>query len=436
MAWTREDAAHLLRRVTWAAAPTAEVDHVFALGRNAAISSLLDYDSQADPQWDNQNPLGLADPQTDWSSFKSNMLVRIATSKRPLQARLTWFWHGHFTSAVSDVGLALMGQQLETWRAHAAGPFLDFLLAMYRDGAMLTYLGGNSNVKGHPNENFARENFELFTTAPGPYDENDVREAARAFTGFVVNSAGQGLFVAGRHDDGTKTILGATGSFGADDVMTLANARPETARHICTRLYRQFVGERVSIIELSRLTAIWRTTGGNLREVMRALLTSSAFWDVRNRGMQVRGPLEFVLALVKALGLSWNVALAANAVGALSQMGAAFLDPPNVAGYPAGTLTTGAANLLGRYRFARFAVYGVDTAGIVARVRAGLVDPASADDLLARLPVVLGMATPGAATRSAIGDWIGNSPLSGSALNQAILGGLHLLACSPEFQLT
>jgi uncharacterized protein (DUF1800 family) len=434
MTWTREDAAHLLRRVTWAAAPAAELGRVFALGRDAAIGSLLDYDAQPDPQWDNYNPLGLADPQTDWSSFKSNMLVRIATSKRPLQARLTWFWHGHFTSAVSDVGLKLMGRQLETWRTHAAGRFHDFLLAMYRDGAMLTYLGGNANIKGHANENFARENFELFTTAPGPYDENDVREAARAFTGFVVDSAGQGQFVASRHDDGTKTILGATGNFGADDVMTLANARPETARRICTRLYRQFVGERVSIIELSRLTARWRATGGDIREVMRTLLTSPAFWDVRNRGMRVRDPLQFVLALVKGLGLSWNATLAANAVGTLSQMGAAFLDPPNVAGYPDGELVTGAANLLGRYRFARYAVYGVDTAGIVARVRTGLPEPASAADLLARLPVVLGMAAPGAATRSAIGDWIGDSPRSGTALDQAILGGLYLLACSPEFQ--
>lgn len=434
MAWTREDAAHLLRRVAWGAAPATRVDALYALGRDAAISLLLDYDTQADAPWNNRNPLGLADPATDWSSFRQNMLVRFATSLRPLQSRLTWFWHGHFTSAVSAVELVPMGQQLETWRSHAAGRFLDFLRAMHRDGAMLIYLDGRTNIKGRPNENFARENFELFTTGPGPYDEDDIREAARAFTGYMVTSSGQVQFVASRHDDGAKSILGATGSFDADDVMSLVNARPETARHVCTRLYRQFVGERVNVVELSRLTAQWHASGGDIRHVMRTLLTSTAFWDVRNRGMRVRDPLQFVLALVKGLGLSWNSALAANAVSAMSQMGSPFLDPPNVAGYPAGAQVTGAANLLGRYRFARYAVYGVDRPGIVARVRAGLSEPVTATTLLARLLVVLGMAEPGAATRTAIADWLGDSPLQGAALDQAILGGLYLLACSPEFQ--
>jgi uncharacterized protein (DUF1800 family) len=329
-----------------------------------------------------------------------------------------------------------MSQQLETWRSHAAGRFLDFLLAMCRDGAMLNYLTCKSNVARHPNENFARENFELFTTGPGPYDENDVREAARAFTGFVVDAEGQGQFVASRHDDGLKTILGATASFGADDVMALAAARPETARHICTSLYRRFVSERVSIIGLSRLISTWRTSDGDLREVMRTLLTSSAFWDLRNRGTQVRDPLQFVLALVKALGLPWDTGLAAKAVSGMHQMGASFLDPPNVAGYPEGKLVTGAANLLGRYRFAHHAIYGVDPAGIVARVRADLADPTTVDALLNRLLDVLGMAMPGAATSDAIRGWLADSPLDGTALDQTILGGLHLLASSPEFQLT
>jgi hypothetical protein len=206
----------------------ADVDTLYAAGQAGAIAQLLDYDSVPDPVWDDPNPLGLDDPLTNQQSARRTLLYKLAASRRPLQSRLAWCWHGHFTTNIEATNPDLMQRQMQTWRQFASAKFLDFLFAMYKDGAMLQYLDGDGNSKRRPNENFARENFELYTTGIGPYTETDIREAARAFTGYVVNGDNTVTFDLSRHDTGPKTILGQTGNFDGDDVMQIVAARPET----------------------------------------------------------------------------------------------------------------------------------------------------------------------------------------------------------------
>ena len=186
MAWARNDAAHLLRRTGFGGS-LADVEALFVAGQTGAIERLLNYEAIADPIWNDINPLVWPFPLTSDSEAALNLLYKLIVSKRPLQSRLLWFWHGHFTTNIDDAGPVLMLRQIDTWRRYAAGNFLEFLLAMWKDGAMLDYLNGEDNEKANPNENFARENWELFTMGTGVFTESDVREAARAFTGYEVN---------------------------------------------------------------------------------------------------------------------------------------------------------------------------------------------------------------------------------------------------------
>jgi len=434
MTWTLQDAAHLLRRAGFGGS-LGDIDSLFAAGRDGAIAKLLNYESTPDPVWDDPNPLGLADPLTSNGTTRHNLLYKLAVSARPLQSRLTWFWHGHFATSLEFTNAELIQRQIDTWRQHATANFLGFVLVMYKDGAMLQYLDGDRNRLGHPNENFSRENFELFTTGIGPYTEPDVRDAARAFTGYVVNSENSVSFNPAAHDAGPKTILGRTGNFNGDDVMAIAFARPETRRRVCTKLYQQFVSDRVNLVELNGLIRAWSAGGGDLKAVLSALLSSTGFWDPRNRGLLVKGALEYCIGLVQRLELEPTQEVIARIDERLPQMGQAFLEPPNPAGYPTGLRLTGATMLMSRYRFAYDAIYNTSPGGVTAVMTAGLLSNPTRDQLVSTLIQRLGLAVnPGSYTLSAVNDYVGAAPIDSTNLQTKSLGALYLLACSPEFQ--
>jgi uncharacterized protein (DUF1800 family) len=235
-------------------------------------------------------------------------------------------------------------------RREALGNFGELLHAVARDPAMVLYLDSASNRKGKPNENFAREVMELFTLGEGHYGERDVKEAARAFTGWGFDPAtGTFLFREGAHDDGEKTVLGRTGDFDGDAVLDILLAQPQTAERLVTKLWLEFVSPRPDPREVKRLAAVLRDARYEIRPALRALLVSDAFYAPENRAALIKSPVDLVVGTLRqfqfATGDVLPFVLAAN------QLGQALFAPPNVKGWPGGEAWINSTTLLRRKAF-------------------------------------------------------------------------------------
>ncbi|MCU0870634.1 MAG: DUF1800 domain-containing protein [Burkholderiales bacterium] len=434
MAWTRDDAAHLLRRAGFGGSLSA-VDRLTALGREAAIESLIEYSRVDDPVWSNDNPLGFANPEDDWEVVRATLLYRLYTTRRPLEARLLWFWHGHFTTPQSAADHPLFMRQMQTWRRFATGRFGDFLVAVHKDGGMLRYLNGAGSHRDHPNENFAREVMELYSTGVGPYTEQDVREAARALTGWDVTWPEQEVvFDPDRHDAGTKTVLGRSGNFDGAAVMGILAARPETARRTCAKLYRAFVSDRLNLIELDRLIRAWNSSGGDLKVVMRTLFGLASFWDPRVRATIVKSTLDFGLGLAQRLAVVLDIDRTREALWNFQNMGQAPFNPPNPAGYRTGLRLAGASMLLERAQWASKVVNDWAPDSGIDALSAGLPSPASPDALITTVAARLGVPSLAPSSRAAIAGYLGTTGIARDRLRRATRDVAYLVAVSPEYQ--
>ncbi len=278
-------------------------------------------------------------------------LQEMLATPSPLTERMTLFWHNHFVSSQQKVRIArLMYGQNALLRAHALGNFGTLLHAAAKDPAMLVYLDSAQNRRGQPNENFAREVMELFTAGEGKYTEADIKEAARAFTGWSVNrETGEYLFRPGAHDYGNKTVLGQSGRFDGDAVLDILLAQPSTAEFITGKLWREFVSPDPEPREVKRIAQAFRGSNYDIKVALRGVLLSDAFWARENRGTLVKSPVEFVVGTLRQLeipppnGLPFAV-LAAG-------MGQNLFSPPNVKGWPGGNAWIDANTLLARKQF-------------------------------------------------------------------------------------
>ena len=269
----------------------------------------------------------------------------------PLTERMTLFWHNHFVSAQPKVRFArLMYRQNATLRENALGNFGVLLHAIARDPAMVVYLDSVQNRKGAPNENFAREVMELFTLGEGHYGEQDVKEAARAFTGWSLDrETGAFMFRRFLHDDGQKTVLGKSGRLDGDAVLDILLAQPETAEFIVTKLWREFVAPDPDPAAIARIARRFRESNYDIRIALREMLVSDAFYAPENRGVLVKSPVELVVGTLRSLGLAPVEALP-FAVAAAT-MGQNLLSPPNVKGWPGADAWINTTTLLARKQF-------------------------------------------------------------------------------------
>ncbi len=269
----------------------------------------------------------------------------------PLTERMTLFWHNHFVSAQPKVRVSrLMYRQNVTLRANALGNFGAFLHAIAKDPAMLVYLDGVQNRKGAPNENFAREVMELFTLGEGHYGEQDVKEAARAFTGWSIDrDTGEFVFRRFLHDDGTKTVLGQRGRFDGDAVLDLLLARSETAEHVTAKLWREFVSPDPDPAEIGRIARRFRDSNYEIKVPLREILTSDAFYAPESRGVLVKSPVELVVGSLRQFELFGSPAL--SFAIAAAGMGQNLLSPPNVKGWPGGEAWINTMTLLARKQY-------------------------------------------------------------------------------------
>jgi hypothetical protein len=276
----------------------------------------------------------------------------MAASPRPLQEKMALFWHGHFASNEAKVRdyRKLLGQ-LELFQKQGTGNFRDLTIAVAQDPAMLTFLDAGVNVKGASNENFAREIMELFTIGVGHYTEKDIREAARAFTGwnyvdlkFVVNKE--------EHDDGEKTFLGKTGHFDGVDVINIIMEQPATADFIAAKMYRFFVRQQLSPELQKQLGRVLRDGNYEIKPLLEKIFLSRDFYSPASIGTQIKSPVELAVSTYRKLGLKsvpgvpdFNLA-----TGALGQQ---LFAPPTVAGWAGGQSWITPGLLLERANFAR-----------------------------------------------------------------------------------
>jgi hypothetical protein len=259
---------------------------------------------------------------------------RMVDGPYPLQEKLTLFWHGHFTTSARDERSAwLMWQQNETLRRSAAGNFRAFVRAVARDPAMIDYLNNQQNRKGRPNENFARELMELFTLGIGNYTEADIKEAARAFTGWAHDGEAY-IFRKRDHDEEPKTFFGRRGNLDGDDVIDLILQHRSCPTYIASRLWRFFVSDELDPPLVVALGELLRENEYELRPVLHTLLTSRAFYEPPVMGGMIKSPLQLVVGTIRALSV--KMPEFARLYAALDQMGQLPLMPPNVKGWPGG----------------------------------------------------------------------------------------------------
>lgn len=287
----------------------------------------------------------------DGLALRAWWLHEMVVTPSPLTERMTLFWHNHFVSSQQKVRFArpLLAQNLAL-REHALGSFATLLRTAAKDPAMLIYLDVAQNRAGQPNENFAREVMELFTLGEGRYTEQDVKEAARAFTGWSLDRDG-GRFVFRRvlHDAGEKTVLGRSGRFDGDGVLDVLLAQDATAEHIVAKLWREFVSPDPDRDEVRRIAAAFRRADYAIKVALRELLASDAFYAAEHRGVLVKSPVDIVVGTLRQLELAPGDGLP-FAIAATT-MGQNLFAPPNVKGWPGGEAWINANTLLARKQF-------------------------------------------------------------------------------------
>ncbi|MFS4484180.1 DUF1800 domain-containing protein [Hyunsoonleella sp. 2307UL5-6] len=256
---------------------------------------------------------------------------RLTNSSELLREKMTLFWANHFVC--EDNSIVYIQQFNNTLRTHALGNFGDFVKAISKEAAMTKYLNTKQNRKLKPNENFARELMELFTLGEGHYTEEDIKESARAFTGYSHNLRGVFIFRKRQHDYTEKTFFGKTGNFTGDDIIDIILKKPQCAKYICTKLYRYFVNDVVSEDHVNAMTDVFYKDY-NIENLMRFVLTSNWFYDEKHIGSKIKSPIEFLVGLKHTVPITFKTKKQVLQIQRL--LGQTLLDPPNVAGWKGG----------------------------------------------------------------------------------------------------
>jgi uncharacterized protein (DUF1800 family) len=365
-----DDARHLLNR-TGFGATQAEIERYAPMTREQAVRKLLSETRTRaitpPPSWATDSEASIRRPGADASEMERKLFQQEQIRKglelrgwwvremldtpSPLTERMTLFWHNHFVSSQQKVRLAqLMYRQNVTLRANALGSFGTLLHVIARDPAMVVYLDSAQNRKGTPNENFAREVMELFTLGEGNYGEQDVKEAARAFTGWSLDRAtGEFMFRPFIHDYGTKSVLGRSGNFDGDRVLDILLEQDQAAEFLTRKLWREFVSPDPDAAEVRRIARRFRESRYDIKVALHELLTSDAFYAPANRGTLIKSPIDLVVGTLRQFDLkaAEPIPFAVAAAG----MGQNLFSPPNVKGWPGEEAWINSTTLLARKAF-------------------------------------------------------------------------------------
>jgi len=265
----------------------------------------------------------------------------------PLLEKTALFWHGHFATRVDN---PYYDQQLlNIFRKNALGNFGDMLRAVSKSAAMLQFLNNKQNKKEHPNENFAREVMELFTLGRGHYTEDDVKEAARAFTGWSFDGDGNFIFRQRQHDDGEKKFLGKRGNFTGDDILSILLEQKQTAIFITQKIYRYFVSEeKINDKHLNKLAGEFYKSDYDIGSLLRNIFTAGWFYSGDIAGSKIKSPVELLVGYQRTLKIQF--ASEKTVLNLQRLLGQYLFNPPNVAGWPGGKSWIDSSSLVTRMR--------------------------------------------------------------------------------------
>ncbi|MCY0977644.1 DUF1800 domain-containing protein [Chryseobacterium wangxinyae] len=261
-----------------------------------------------------------------------NFLKKMTTSSEQLREKMAFFWHGHFATRINNP--KFNQQLLNVIREKSLSTFKDLLFEVSRSPSMLQFLNNQQNKKDHPNENFAREVMELFTMGRGNYTEKDIREAARAFTGWGYDKEGNFIQRKKQHDEGSKTFLGKTGNFTGDDVLNIILEQKTTADFITTKIYTFFVNEKPDSAIIKTLSKNFYESGYDIKKLMTEIFSSTWFYNKKNIGNRIKSPTELLAGMMRMLPM--EIQNPENITVYQKLLGQMLLYPPNVAGWPNG----------------------------------------------------------------------------------------------------
>ncbi len=282
----------------------------------------------------------------DIKSLNLVWLSEMINSEDQLREKMSLFWHGHFACRV--INIYFQQQLLNVIRENALGNFGDLLREVSKSPAMLSFLNNQQNKKQHPNENFAREVMELFTMGRGNYTETDVKEGARAYTGWGFNLRGEFVDRPFLHDSGSKTFLGKTGNFDGDDALDIILEQKVTAAFITKKIYKYFVNENVDDEKITSLSERFYQNNYDLKKLMNDIFLSEWFYDEKNVGTRIKSPVELIAGIRRLIPME----LQRPEMQLLFQrvLGQVLFYPPNVAGWPGGKNWIDSSSLMFRLR--------------------------------------------------------------------------------------
>jgi uncharacterized protein (DUF1800 family) len=398
--WSYDRAAHLLAHAGFGGTPD-EIQALADLGVERAVESLVRYERTPNPRLTPFVESGLWDPSlatfpdsrpeaTDRAEqrgesmgvavkpagnralqpvsdrffywLRATMLEtrrlgywwanRMLATTHPLEEKMALLWHGHFATHENKVrDYRKMHQQIKLFERYATGNLRELTIEVARNPAMLYFLDAQFNVKGAPNENFAREVMELFTMGVGNYTERDVRECARAFTGWYFDDLAFKVDPA-KHDSGTKTFLGRTGNFDGVDVLEIIFEQPVTADYLAAKIYRFLVRDELSPELREKLGSVLRDADYELKPLLTAILRSKDFYSQASYGGHIKGPVEHLVAMLKHLGAP-TIPGVPDFNQSTIAMGQNLLNPPSVAGWAGGKTWITPGLLIARGNVAR-----------------------------------------------------------------------------------
>jgi hypothetical protein len=452
VAWNPVNAAYLLRRAGFG--PTAaEVEEHVALGLEGAVSRLVDYETIDNSALDTRlTQLGLNLDQLFDLYFW--WVYRMLYTARPLEEKLTLFWHGHFATSFAKVNdTRLLLRQNELFRRLATGDFEEMLVEVSKDPAMLIWLDNFLSVKEAPNENYGRELVELFSLGIGNYTETDVKEIARCFTGWTLSGGFEFAFVAGIHDTGPKAVLGNAirAGRGIEDgleVCRILADHPVTAAFVARKLWRFFAAGEVPERVLDAMTSAYRASDHSIREMLRVVFTSDEFYARAVTDEQIKSPVELFVGTLRTLEADRNIVEFAGFrffIYHTLLMGQTLFLPPNVKGWDGGRKWVNTSTLLARDSFASAVATTrgpgyqlVDVGRLVGRSGA-----TTAEEVVDAFAELLGPLDVGTAARRRLADYLrarpdgtpGEFSLDDGTIDAKVRGLLVILLSSPEYQM-